>query len=79
MDRKRQISTNSGEIRFNENKYKQHERNMTKSDKVRKIKWASSWENLFMPYANNKGADQPAHSHSLRSRAVWSAPLLFAA
>ena len=20
--------------------------------------WATSWENLFMPYANNKGADQ---------------------
>ena len=25
------------------------------------IPWALSWENLFMPYANNKGADQPAH------------------
>ena len=24
--------------------------------------WATSWENLFMPYANNKGADQPAQS-----------------
>ena len=23
--------------------------------------WATSWENLFMQYANNKGADQPAH------------------
>ena len=23
--------------------------------------WAMSWENLIMPYANNKGADQPAH------------------
>ena len=23
--------------------------------------WAKSWENLFLPYANNKGADQPAH------------------
>ena len=22
--------------------------------------WAKSWENLFMPYANDKGADQPA-------------------
>ena len=22
------------------------------------------WENLFMPYANNKGADQPAHPRS---------------
>ena len=24
-----------------------------------------SRENLFMPHANNKDADQPAHSHSL--------------
>ena len=24
--------------------------------------WSASWENLFMPYANNKGADQPVHS-----------------
>ena len=29
------------------------------------IIWATSWENLFMPYANNKGADQPAHPRSL--------------
>ena len=29
--------------------------------------WATSWENLFMPYGNNKGAST-----------VWSAPLLFA-
>ena len=29
------------------------------------MKWATSWENLFMPYANNKGADQPAHPRSL--------------
>ena len=29
--------------------------------------WATSWENLFMPYANNKGADQPAHLRSLIS------------
>ena len=28
------------------------------------------WENLFLSYVNNKGADQPT---------VWSAPLLFAA
>ena len=28
--------------------------------------YATSWENLFLPYANNKGA-------------VWSAPLLFPA
>ena len=38
--------------------------------------WATSWENLFLPYANNKDADQPAH---LRICAVWSASLLFAA
>ena len=30
-------------------------------------KWATSWENLFMPYANNKGADQPARPRSLIS------------
>ena len=29
-----------------------------------------SWENLFMPYANNKGADQPLHPHSLISTFV---------
>ena len=23
--------------------------------------WATSWKNLFLPYENNKGADQPAH------------------
>ena len=27
--------------------------------------WATSWENLFMQYANNKGADQPVHMRSL--------------
>ena len=26
-----------------------------------------SLENLFMPYVNNKGADQPAHSRNLIS------------
>ena len=26
--------------------------------------YSSSWENLFMPYANNKGADQPVHPRS---------------
>ena len=31
------------------------------------IIWATSWENLFMPYANDKGADQPAHPRSLIS------------
>ena len=29
--------------------------------------WASSWENLFMTYANTKGADQPAHPRCLIS------------
>ena len=29
------------------------------------IIWAMSWENLFMPYANNKDADQPAYLCSL--------------
>ena len=33
-------------------------------------KWAKSWENLFLPYANNKGADQPAHPRSLISAFV---------
>ena len=32
--------------------------------------WATSWENLFMSYANKKGADQPAHSRSLISAFV---------
>ena len=31
---------------------------------------ATSWENLFMTYANNKGADQPANLHSLISTIV---------
>ena len=29
--------------------------------------WATSWENLFAPYVNNKGADHPAHLRSLIS------------
>ena len=29
--------------------------------------WATSRENLFLPYANNKDADQPAHPRSLIS------------
>ena len=37
---------------------------------LKDTKWAMSWENLFMPYANNKGADQPAHPHSLISSFV---------
>ena len=32
--------------------------------------WVTSWENLFLPYANNKGADQPAHPCSLISTFV---------
>ena len=34
--------------------------------------WATSWENLFNPYANNKDTDQPAHPHSLISAFVRS-------
>ena len=32
--------------------------------------WATSWENLFMLYVNNKGADQPVHPPSLISAFV---------
>ena len=32
--------------------------------------WATSWENLFMTCANNKGADQSAHPRSLISTFV---------
>ena len=35
--------------------------------------WATSWENLYMPYANNKGTDQPAHTCSLISTFVFTA------
>ena len=35
--------------------------------------WATSWENLLMTYANNKGADQPAHPRSLISAFVFAA------
>ena len=34
------------------------------------IEWATSWENLFMLYANNKGADQSALPRSLISTFV---------
>ena len=37
--------------------------------------WAMSQQKLFIPYANNKGADQHAHPSAC---AVWLAPLLFA-
>ena len=29
--------------------------------------WATSWDNLLLPYGNNKGADEPAHLCSLIS------------
>ena len=32
--------------------------------------WATSWENLFMPYANNKGTDQSARTCRLISTFV---------
>ena len=38
--------------------------------------WATSWEKLFMPYANNKGADQPSHLHSLISAFVFAAQIV---
>ena len=34
--------------------------------------WATSWETLFMPYANNKGADQPVYPRSLISTFVFA-------
>ena len=34
------------------------------------IIWATSWENLFLPYVNNKGTDQAAQPHSLISAFV---------
>ena len=37
---------------------------------IQTVIWDMSWENLFMPYANNKGTDQPAHPHSLISASV---------
>ena len=33
----------------------------------RTCNWALAQESLFSRFANNKGADQPAHSHSLIS------------
>ena len=55
-------------------KYIQHEPNMyvlnTYNLNTHDIIWATSWENLFMPYANNKSADHPAHSRSLISAFV---------
>ena len=34
---------------------------------IHDIKWATSCKNPFLPYTNNKCADQPAHPHSLIS------------
>ena len=34
-------------------------------ERVDNIKWARSWENLFMLYVNNKDTDQPAHPCSI--------------
>ena len=34
------------------------------------LQWATSWENLFIKYANNKDVDQPAHLCSLISGSV---------
>ena len=34
------------------------------------LTWATSWQNLILPYVNNKGADQPAHPCSLISAFV---------
>ena len=35
--------------------------------------WTTPWENLFMPYANNKGTDQPGHPRSLISTLLFAA------
>ena len=40
---------------------------LRKFQTVADIKWAMSWENLLLPYANNKAGDQPAHLRSLIS------------
>ena len=39
---------------------------------MRRLKWATTWENLFMPYANNKGADQPNAQLPHVSYDVWA-------
>ena len=43
---------------------------ITETKKTGNIKWATSWGNLFMLYANNKDAEQPAHLRSLISTFV---------
>ena len=37
---------------------------------MHRLIWAMTWENLFLPYRNNEGADQPAHPRSLISAFV---------
>ena len=37
---------------------------------LKRLIWATSWENLFMPYANNKGVDQPTYPRILISTFV---------
>ena len=32
--------------------------------------WDTSWKHMFLPHANNKGTDKPAHPHSLISAFV---------
>ena len=39
--------------------------------------WATSWENLRLPYANNKGADQPVHPRNLISTFVFAAYIVW--
>ena len=45
-------------------------RRKTQQQHARSYIGAASWENLFIPYANNKGANQPANSRSLISAFV---------
>ena len=44
--------------------------NVQKEEEKNSIIWSTSWENLFLQYANNKGANQRAHPRSLISTFV---------
>ena len=44
--------------------------NKDSHDQINIYNWATSWENLLMPYANNKGTDQTVHLRSLISAFV---------
>ena len=46
------------------------EKDMCKIWKYMSDIWVTSWENLFMPYANNRDADQPAQMRRLMSAFV---------